>query len=122
CHPTFSRGTSTVLEAMAIRFVLTTIKTWGMTPLMIETNALQLVTEWNQITPSENELSLTLSYIKEIAIMLGIEVISYCPREANSVAHSLARLAVDCLYDEVWKNYLPIAISKVVLKDLCALE
>ncbi|GAB4841009.1 hypothetical protein Ancab_021758 [Ancistrocladus abbreviatus] len=122
CHPTFSRGTSMVLDAMAIRFALTTIKTWEMTPLMIETDALQLVTEWSQTTPSENELSLILSDIKEIAIMLEIEVISYCPGEANRVAHSLARSAIDCLYAKVWKNCLPIAISKVLLKDLCALE
>jgi hypothetical protein len=45
----------------------------------------------------------------------------YTPREANGVAHSLAKLATACRQNSVWLEDVPSHISSLVLRDQVSL-
>ncbi|GAB4860475.1 hypothetical protein Ancab_040046 [Ancistrocladus abbreviatus] len=121
CHTINIRSTSIILETMALRFAVLEVQNWGFVPLKLETDALHYVIEWRQEAFFNNELSLILSDIKETATRLRIESLSYCPREANCVAYRIAKLAVSFPSDVLWGNYLPVAITDSVLRDIKSL-
>ncbi|GAB4854382.1 hypothetical protein Ancab_022968, partial [Ancistrocladus abbreviatus] len=91
-------------------------------PLLVETDALQVVHRWKNPYPDENEVSLILEDVKTEVEHLGIAGLAYYPLLANKVARHLAKVALSYSNVVIWENEYPPFISQDVLQDMLITE
>ncbi|GAB4856442.1 hypothetical protein Ancab_014357, partial [Ancistrocladus abbreviatus] len=63
---------SVLVEALALRFGITTMLPLGFLPLLLETDASQVVQEWEQPNPMSNEVGMIINDVKEVAHAAGV--------------------------------------------------
>ncbi|KAL5782947.1 hypothetical protein ACOSP7_007976 [Xanthoceras sorbifolium] len=92
----------------------------GIWPSIIESNAEAVVNLIN-INRDLMPLSEIGIFVKDIRVLLSelnIARVSFVPRLANSVAHSLAKFAVSLLSDGFLVDCIPPSVESCVLSDL----
>jgi ribonuclease HI len=108
-------------EAEALRHGLHLIESIGCAPVTIETDCLELVQAcngaelWSPCTP-------IIADCCEIAQRLGMITFQHCQREANKVAHNLAR---SCFQEDImitWDDDPPRQVALDALDDLAVLN
>ncbi|GAB4844741.1 hypothetical protein Ancab_038131 [Ancistrocladus abbreviatus] len=104
---TITHCMSTIAEAIALCFALSSIQGLFQLPFTMETDSLQLIHAWNACTPLHNELGLLIEGAKLLSEWLKVCTVVFCPREANRTAQHLARLALNFSEVTVWRDGCP---------------
>ncbi|GAB4854412.1 hypothetical protein Ancab_022998 [Ancistrocladus abbreviatus] len=71
---------SIIAETRALRFAFRSTQNLDFKPLLVKTDALQVVYRWKNPCLDENEVSLILEDVKTEATHLGIVGLAYCPQ------------------------------------------
>ncbi|PRQ50977.1 hypothetical protein RchiOBHm_Chr2g0139191 [Rosa chinensis] len=103
-----------VIEALASRAAVQYAMEYGLAPVSFETVYLKLV---NSLLADGDDLSGFGTTVGDIVFLkesIPCSSFVHCYREANSVAHRLASLALNSDLDLVWQGLVPVAISSVV--------
>ncbi|GAB4854651.1 hypothetical protein Ancab_023233 [Ancistrocladus abbreviatus] len=103
-------------KAVALHFALPLVLSSGLQPLAIETDALQLVQELNSMS-ANIEVGLVISDTRVESLKMGIDILSFYPRDTNTVAHQMAKLALHFLSDTLQFHAFPDEISVNVGKN-----
>jgi ribonuclease HI len=110
-----------IAEAEALRHGLHLIESIGCSPVIVESDCLELVEScngaelWSPYTP-------IIADCFEIAQRLGMITFQHCPREGNKVAHNLARSCFEADNMITWDIYPPRQVSLDALDDLAVLN
>ena len=112
---------ATVAEAMARRLGLQLLDEVGCSPIIIESDCLELINACNGETDIWSPCTAILADCFQIAHRIGRVTFKFCPREANKAAHNLARLSFDS--DSVFKceSDPPLSVLVDVLNDVTPL-
>ena len=78
-------------EALALKKGLQFVETLGCRPVLVESDSLQLVDAFNRVIEIWSPYTAVLIDCFQIARRIGQVKVQYCPREANVVAHKIAR-------------------------------
>ncbi|GAB4827301.1 hypothetical protein Ancab_034188 [Ancistrocladus abbreviatus] len=105
------------MEVLALRFALLAIKTLHLHSVLLEIHSLQLAREWSADPLPKNELGLLIEDAKSVAKASGSGVLIFCSREANKVAHTMAKLALCLSEDTIWVGDFPKEITTFVNQD-----
>ncbi|GAB4840493.1 hypothetical protein Ancab_021262 [Ancistrocladus abbreviatus] len=86
-------------DGASIRFEI--VKDLGLFLLSVDNDALMVVQEWSWPSRSENELGLLVQEARLAAQAIGVTICSYVPDFGNTVAHSIAKLALTFNHDSI---------------------
>jgi hypothetical protein len=106
-----------VAEAEALRHGLQMIENLGCSPVIVESDCLELVGTcngaeiWGPYTP-------ILADCFQMCQRLGMIKFQHCPREVNKVAHNLAKLCFESDRVIQWDGDPPSHVSVDVLDDV----
>ncbi|GAB4854385.1 hypothetical protein Ancab_022971 [Ancistrocladus abbreviatus] len=109
---TYRAQSSIIIETLATRFAFRSTQNLDFKPLLVKTDALQVVHRWKNPYPD----------LKTEAAHLGIVGLAYYPRLANKVAHHLAKVALSYSNVVICENEFPLDISQDVLQDMLITE
>jgi ribonuclease HI len=84
---------ATSAEASALRYGLELLETIGCTPVIVESDSLELVKVCNREVDLWLSCTAILTDCCQIAQRIGRVSFIHCRREANKVTHNLARLS-----------------------------
>ena len=94
-------------EATALQRGMMFIEQIGCAPVIIETDSLELSQAYNGVTEIWGPCSAILTDCFIRAHRIGSITVRHCRREANSVAHKLARHAYDSNLSIFWDSDPP---------------
>ena len=109
---------ASTLEATALQKGLMFIEQIGATPVIIETDSLELSQAYNGITEVWSPYSAIITDCFIRAHRIGGITVQHCRREANMVAHNLARHVVDSSSSVFWDSEPPSFIMPGVMNDV----
>ena len=105
-------------EALALRRGLQLVDDLGCTPVIMESDSLELVEAFNGVTEIWSPYTSILMDCFLIARRIGQVKIQHCPREANVVAHKIARFAFNSDSSIFWDSNPPSFIIPDVMNDV----
>lgn len=109
-------------EVMALQKGLLVIKQMGCSPTTIESDCLELCQAYNGEIEVWGPYTAILVDCFVRAANIGSITLHHCSREANTVAHNLARFAYDSDSSFVWDGDPPSFIVSDVINDVTLLE
>jgi len=109
-------------EVMAALFAISFCREVGFFEVMFEGDALQVAQEINTGNPPLSRIGHFVESIRKELEGFRFSSVSYCCREANCVAHELAKKASSKGIDEVWLEEWPNFISEVVCRIIVYLD
>ncbi|GAB4853736.1 hypothetical protein Ancab_017929 [Ancistrocladus abbreviatus] len=118
CKRVFTLCPSITAEALALHFALREAKALPLLPLVLETDALQLVKEWRTSGLTDNDLSRVVMDARIEAYCLNIRTLLFRFREANRVAHHLAKWTLSSVNEKLWFDSFPREPVDVGIKEL----
>jgi ribonuclease HI len=90
-------------EAMALKNGMLLLENIGCSPVVVESDSMELITACNGDIELWSPYSAVLADCFQIARRIGRISFQHCPREANKTAHNQARLSFDsnnfCIWD-----------------------
>jgi ribonuclease HI len=89
--PKINLSDATTMEAEAIQQDLSLVEGLGVTLVIIESNNLELINACNGVTELWGPYTAIMMECFQISQRIGSISFQFCPREANKVAHNLAR-------------------------------
>ena len=105
-------------EARALLKGLQLIEDLGCRPVVVESDSLQIVEAFNGVIDIWSSYAAILIDCFHTARRIGQVKVQHCPREANVVAHKIARHAFDLNSDLFWDRIPPSFIMSYVLNDV----
>ncbi|KAK3221985.1 hypothetical protein Dsin_009010 [Dipteronia sinensis] len=109
-----------VAEATAILRGINFALETGLTPTIVETDALGVVDLVNGDCSISTEIGLIVQDIKDKLRTSSIGPVVFVPRKANMVADALSKMALVLDDDRFWMESYPPGVERVVLEDLPA--
>ncbi|KAL8464339.1 hypothetical protein ACS0TY_034023 [Phlomoides rotata] len=114
----FVAGNSTLAEALALRFGLEKAREAGLGWVLLETDSETLVKNCVGSCSGETHVMMIVEDIRSMVnIVQGIEI-THCRRDANKVAHTLARLGKSPFFEQTWLEEVPDSCNPLVLDDV----
>jgi ribonuclease HI len=110
-----------VAEAMAMREGLSLANRMGCTNVIMESDSSETVDACNGTEVWWGESEAILADCVDLASLLNSVSFQYCPREANEVAHDLARDSFACKNSSSWIDEPPDFIICKLLNDVTVL-
>lgn len=104
-------------EAMAALFALEFCSELGYVNIVSEGDSLQIIKGVSDSDYPLDRIGHFLEAIKQRVGGFSVCKWSHCPRDANEVAHFLARRASSYGLCDVWTDYMPLFISSVCIRD-----
>lgn len=111
-------GSSTLLEAMALRFGLCTAIQCGIPNLILETDSEILARSLRGVVENDNYVMVLIQDIQEAAQLLPCSEFRWISRKANQVAHALAHYGFERNFEEIWMEEVPGSCMHFILKDV----
>lgn len=105
-------------EAIALKKGLELIEHLGCLPVILESDSMQLVVAFNNRIEIWSPYTAVLMECFQIASRIGQLKIQHCPREANTVAHEIARNVFDSNTNVYWDDDPPSFIVSDVMNDV----
>ena len=105
-------------EARALLKGLQLIEDLGCRPVVVESDSLQIVEAFNGVIDIWSSYAAILIDCFHTARRIGQVKVQHCPREANVVAHKIARHAFDLNSALFWDRIPPSFIMSDVLNDV----
>ena len=105
-------------EALAFKRGLQLVETLGCRPVLVESDSLQLVGAFNGVVEIWSPYTAIVMDCFQIATRIGQVKVQFCPREANMVAHKIAREVYNSNLDLFWDDNPPSFIIPDVLNDV----
>ncbi|KAK2634570.1 hypothetical protein Ddye_029362 [Dipteronia dyeriana] len=90
----------------------------GLVPIIVESGYLNLVRKVMDGDPTDADIDLVVNDILFYICNSVISSVSYVPRKANKVAHSLANMALAIVEDKFWLEEVPPSMELIVLEDV----
>jgi ribonuclease HI len=107
------------VEAYALLKGLQLINRIGCSPIILESDSLELVQAFNGDAEIWSLYTAILADCFQLANRLGHITVQHCFREGNKVAHNFARYCFDSNISVFWDNDPPSVItSDVILNDV----
>jgi ribonuclease HI len=107
-----------IAEAMAAIYAVLFCKEVGFLDVIFEGDALQVVREMNSKPPYASRIGHYVESFQQERVGLRYSTFAHAYREANGVAHALARYAISCKIDNVWLEDIPPFILAIVTREL----
>ncbi|KAL8526015.1 hypothetical protein ACS0TY_015293 [Phlomoides rotata] len=107
-------GSSTLVEALALRFGLETTLLGGLSVHIIESDSERLVRSINGELDDEPYVMSLVEDIKILAADSHCPIVQYAHRNSNKVAH----LGRNEPFEEIWTDRLPTCCMNVILNDV----
>ncbi|KAL8535856.1 hypothetical protein ACS0TY_011481 [Phlomoides rotata] len=111
-------GSSTLMEALALRFRLETTLLGGLSVDIVESDSERLVHTINGDTDDEPYVMRLVEDIKIMARETHCSTFQHAHRTANKVAHFLAHFGRDANYEEIWTDRVPNCCMNIILNDV----
>ncbi|KAK0592574.1 hypothetical protein LWI29_021554 [Acer saccharum] len=89
----------------------------GLTPAILESDALSVVNKIGLEMVNGAEIGVVINDIYEVLRRSKVSTINFVPRLANSVAHSLAKLALASEGESMWLEDCPLSMKSLFLGD-----
>ena len=105
-------------EAIALQSGLNFIEDMGCAPVIIETDSLELMQDFNGVIEIWSPYAAILSDCFQRARRIGNVTVQHCYREANDVAHKLARVTYDSNNSVNWDGVPPSFLLADVINDV----
>ena len=105
------------VEAHAAFRALTFGKDMGFTRIMLEGDALSVITKILQSEPSLSDIGNLVDAAKDLMKSFNGCNVQYVRREANEAAHCLAKSALSLKADLYWVDDCPKFLFPVLVKD-----
>ena len=105
-------------EAIALKKGLTLVENLGCLPVIVESDSLELVDAFNGVIELSSPYTAILMECFLIASRIGRVNLQHCPREANLVAHNIARFVFNSNNSVFWDDDPPNFIVKDVINDV----
>ena len=118
CWPLTNLFDATTAEALALQKGFMLIEQLGCSPVTIETDSLELVQAFNGVFEVSSPYTAILVDCFLRSSRLGVITVQHCNREANRVAHNLARNAFDSNLSYCWDGEPPSFIMVDVINDV----
>jgi ribonuclease HI len=112
---------ATTAEAEALRHGLQMIEIVGCSPVIVESDCLQLIDACNGADLWGPYTSI-LADCFQISQRHGVITFQYCPREVNKVAYNLARFCFQSDRIILWDDDLPSQVAADALNDVALLS
>lgn len=109
-------------EAMALRHGLNILEGIGCSPVIVESDSLELINACNGVIELWSPYTAILADCFQISQRIGNISFKHCPREANKTAHNLARLSFDCSSVFMWDGDPPSSVLSDVINDVSLLS
>ncbi|KAL8519241.1 hypothetical protein ACS0TY_010254 [Phlomoides rotata] len=109
---------STLVEALALKFGLKTAQLGGLLVNIIESDSERLVRTINGDTDDEPYVMSLVDDIKLLAQETQCSIVQHANRTANKVAHFLAHFRKDANFEEIWTDRVPTCCMKIILNDV----
>jgi ribonuclease HI len=109
-------------EAMALKNGMLLLENIGCSPVVVESDSMELITACNGVIELWSPYSAVLADCFQIARRIGRISFQHCPREANMTAHNQARLSFDSNFFCIWDNDPPPSVLSDVLNDVTVLN
>jgi ribonuclease HI len=110
-----------VAEAMAMREGLSLANGMGCTNVIMESDSTETIDACNGTEAWWEEFAAILADCVDLTSLLNSVSFQYCPREANEVAHDLARDCFACKSSSSWVEEPPDFIICKLLNDVTVL-
>ena len=94
-------------EAEAVEWGLQVARSITMASIIVETDSQGVSDLLNNKKSNRSEVFWVISEIQELVKVFCNVKVQYTPRHCNSIAHSIARLALGCEESVIWKNPFP---------------
>ncbi|KAL8543065.1 hypothetical protein ACS0TY_003805 [Phlomoides rotata] len=107
-------GNSTLAEALALRFGLEKARKARPGWVLLESDSETLVKNCMGSCSGETHVRMIRSMVN---IVQGIEI-SHCRRDANKVAHTLARFGTSPYFEQIWLDEVPDSCNSLILDDV----
>jgi ribonuclease HI len=109
-------------EAMAMKNGMMLLENIGCSPVVVESDSLDLITACNGEIELWSPYSAILADCFQIARRIGRISFQHCPREANKTAHNQARLSFESNSFSIWDSDPPSSVLTDVLNDVTVLN
>ncbi|KAH9799265.1 RNase H domain-containing protein [Citrus sinensis] len=98
---------ATKIEKQAVEWGLQVARYITMASIIVETDSQGVSDLLNNKKSNRSEVFWVISEIQELVKVFCNVKVQYTPRHCNSIAHSIARLALGCEESVIWKNPFP---------------
>lgn len=112
----------TIAEAFALQGGLELVESLGCVPVIVESDSLELIQACNGIIEIWSPYTAILADCFQKAQRIGNISFQHCPREANMVAHNLAKHAYDTKQNVFWDSDPPSFIIPYVTDDVSIIK
>lgn len=85
--------------------------------VIFEQDYLRVINEVNLVKVNETTLSMVVQDIKCMLEYNPIWIVNFVHREANMVAHILAKLACSTIGEKIWVEECPLNVMSFVLRE-----
>lgn len=106
------------VEALALRMDLELVVERGLNKMDIENDALQIISAVLESSVNRSPMGPIIEDVKFLLTLIAEASVAHIRRQANSVAHQLARYALHTGGDFTWFNEPPLIISDLLLEDI----
>ncbi|KAK3229836.1 hypothetical protein Dsin_001717 [Dipteronia sinensis] len=107
-----------IAEAVAMLRGITLAVDTGLVPTIVESDCLNLVRKVVDGVPTDGDIGLVVNDILHYFRNRAVSSVSYVPRKANKVAHSLVKMALAIAEDRFWLEEVPPSVELIVLEDV----
>lgn len=108
----FAKGSSTLMEGMAMRYAMQMVQQYGMTATSMESDSKTLIDSINGKVIPEIYLEILIHDIRQLARAVHCETFNFIPRTANQMAHYAARGI-----EFISINHFPAHLSEFAISD-----
>ena len=105
------------MEALAIRDGVRLAGDLGLTDVVVESDAQQLVRLWDAMNFDRAEVAPILNEVKFLSENFSSFRLVFVAREANELAHLCAKQASSSRRRCLWMNYVPPFLGACIMRD-----
>ncbi|XP_068305021.1 uncharacterized protein [Pyrus communis] len=106
------------VEALAMRVCLELVVERGLSKINIESDALQIISTAKESSVNVSPMGPIIKGIKFLLAMVAEASVAHVRRQANSVAHRLARFALHDGGNCTWFDESPVIINDLLMEDI----
>lgn len=104
-------------EAMAAYQGALLCKEFGGSRVMLEGDALKVVNDVRKDGPCRGEYGMVVNSLKGCLLQFPEWKVRHVRRQVNNAAHTLARMAVSQIDEQLWLDEFPVWMHEIVLAD-----
>ena len=108
---------ATIAEALGFRLTIQFSYDMGFRNIIMQGDSLNVVKALKSQSDDNSYFGLVINDCKSLSCLFSSSLVSHVRRVGNSVAHALAKFALDSI-DSVWIEKIPSCIGSVVATDL----